>query len=91
MTNGYIDRKLFIAGLLLILLSIILIVVVPLLIAAKQVNTKYSGIAIVVIGPLPLILSWGDLNLYIPVMALILLIIMFIFLYIIFSRIALAR
>ena len=90
MTNGYIDKRLFIAGLLLILLSIALILVIPLLITASQVNARHSGIAIVVIGPLPLILSWGDLNLYIPIIAVVLLIIMFILFYL-FSRITLTR
>ncbi|HIQ02885.1 MAG TPA: hypothetical protein EYH40_00520 [Desulfurococcales archaeon] len=91
MINGYIDKRLFIIGLLLILFSVTLILVIPLLITANQVNTRYSGIAIVVIGPLPLILSWGDLNLYIPIIVVVLLIIIFILLCTLLSRITLTR
>ncbi len=79
-TTYNINRHLFFAGLLLIILGIVLTMIIPLLLLPSLTNNtqiEHSGVAIVIIGPLPIIVSWGSLGPYLLVLVIIILIVLF--------------
>ena len=66
------SNKLVVLGFMLIFLGVILALIIPLLLLTSG-EVKHSGVAVIIIGPLPLIFSWGELSSQLLIIAIVIL------------------